>query len=267
MALASRIPPSVARWAGRQQFRPIVGPIIKASASRLRHGARVVPSGQAKGLRIDPSGANAGYALGTTEPMVQDLFAELLGPESVVWDVGANIGFYTLIAARLSKTVVAFEPLPVNIAAIRRNLDLNEMNNVTLVEGAVSDHEGRAELELHGEQTWAKLDTSADTEFKRSNARVPSLTVRLLTLDEQLNTLRAPSLVKIDIEGAEVAALRGARRLLKDVRPIILCELHGTNSPVMDLLDDCGYTATTVEDPEVTPRNASWSAHIVASPT
>lgn len=49
----------------------------------------------APAMRIDPSGANAGYALGTTEPLIQDVFAELVPSGGVVWDIGANIGFYS----------------------------------------------------------------------------------------------------------------------------------------------------------------------------
>lgn len=65
-------------------------------------------------MRIDPSGVAAGYALGTSEPLIQEVFAEHIPSGGVVWDIGANIGFYSLIASRLvgDGKVVAFEPLP-----------------------------------------------------------------------------------------------------------------------------------------------------------
>jgi hypothetical protein len=128
MGVIDRVPAPVARWIGHQQFRPYIGPLVRGATSWLRQGPRVVGHGQAKGLLIDPAGAHPGYALGTSEPAIQDLFAAHIQPGSVVWDVGANIGFFTLIAARLVGTgqVVAFEPLPANRAAIQSNLDSTE---------------------------------------------------------------------------------------------------------------------------------------------
>ncbi|HEX8714156.1 MAG TPA: FkbM family methyltransferase [Solirubrobacteraceae bacterium] len=268
MGLVDRLPPSALRWAGRQQFRPVIGPLVRALGARLQHGPRVVAHGRAAGLRIDPAGAAAGYALGTSEPAIQDAFAERVPAGGVVWDVGANVGFYSLIAARLvgDGRVFAFEPLPANQEAIRRNVALNGFQNVELVGVALSDAEGEAELELHGDPTWAKLDTSADTAFKRDSAVAGSVRVPVTTLDAQLARLSAPGLVKIDIEGAEVAALRGAERLLTEVRPTIICELHGTNAAVVEVLESHGYDVRTVETPDVAPREAAWHAHVVGTP-
>jgi Methyltransferase FkbM domain len=90
--------------------------------------------------------------------------------------------------------------------------------------------------------------------------------VPVSTIDRQLESLPAPALVKIDVEGAEVAALRGASRLLSHFRPTILCELHGTNVAVCDLLESHGYCLRAIETPELEPRQASWDAHILATP-
>ena len=209
MGLVDRLPPSALRWAGRQQFRPVIGPVVKAASSRLLHRPRVVGHGQAAGLRIDPGGAAAGYALGTSEPLIQDVFAEHVPSGGVVWDIGANVGFFTLIASRLvgAGTVVAFEPLPANQDAIRRNIALNDISNVQLVGIALSDCEGTAELEIRASPTWAKLDTSADTAFKRDTDVAGRVEVALSTIDAQLAQLAAPDLVKMDIEGAEHAFL------------------------------------------------------------
>ena len=183
-------------------------------------------------MRIDPSGANAGYALGTTEPLIQDAFAEQIKSGDVVWDIGANIGFYSLIAARLAGDgeVIAFEPLPANLAAIRRNLALNGLSNVKVLGIALADTEGTADLQIHSELTWAKLDTSADTAFQQELAVAGHVTVQLSTIDRQLEILPPPDVVKIDIEGAEVAALRGASKLLSTHRP---------NRHLRDARDQC----------------------------
>ncbi|HUA74451.1 MAG TPA: FkbM family methyltransferase [Solirubrobacteraceae bacterium] len=269
MGLVDRVPAPALRWAGRQQFRPVIGPLVKLLGARLLHKPRTVAHGQAAGLLIDPAGAAAGYALGTSEPLIQDLFAAHVPPGGVVWDVGANIGFYSLIAARLvgeGGKVIAFEPLPDNQRAVLRNVELNGLGNVELVALALSDSEGEAELEIHDSPTWAKLDTSGDTAFKRDTAASGSVRVEVSTLDAQLARLPAPQLVKMDIEGAEVAALRGASKLLGECRPALICELHGTNAAVVELLRAHDYEVRAVESPEVAPEHAAWHVHVLATP-
>jgi FkbM family methyltransferase len=268
MGLVDRLPAPALRWVGRQQFRPVVGPIVKACSARLLNRPRVVAHGQAAGMRIDPAGAAAGYALGTSEPLIQDVLARHVPSGGVVWDVGANIGFYSLIASRLvgDGKVVAFEPLPANQEAIRNNLALNGISNVQLIGIALSDQEGAAELEIHALPTWAKLDTSGDTTFKGDTERVGSVSVVVSTLDAQLAHAPAPDLVKMDIEGAEVAALRGASRLLAEHRPTLICELHGTNRAVTELLEGHGYDVRTVESPDLAPQDAEWYVHVLATP-
>lgn len=266
-AFVDRLPASVIRWVGRQQFRPYLGPLIRWSSSSLRNQPRVISRGQAKGLRINPSGAHPGYALGTSEPAIQDLLAAQIEPGSVVWDVGANIGFYTLIASRLvgdAGRVVAFEPLPANCAAIRQNLALNGITNVEIVDIALGDQVGSATLNVYGTSTLAKLDDpeqAAPGRTLRDQIEVP-----VSTLDAQLRSFPAPALVKMDIEGTEAAALRGAKALLGEVRPTLVCELHGTAEPVMAVLDAYSYRVTTVGAPDVSPRDADWYVHILARP-
>jgi FkbM family methyltransferase len=268
MGFVDRLPARTLKWAGRLQFRPVIGPVVSTLSARLLHRPRVVRYGQAAGLRIDPAGAAAGYAFGTSEPLIQDVFAEHIPSGGVVWDIGANIGFYTLIASRHVGRghVVAFEPLPENQRSIRRNLALNAVTNVEVVGVALGDHEGTASLALHESPTWAKLDTSADTAFKRDAAATSHIEVPLSTIDAQLERFTPPDLVKMDIEGAEVAALRGASRLLTEVRPTLICEFHGTNAAVSALLESHDYELRTVERPDVPPALAEWYMHVLAVP-
>jgi FkbM family methyltransferase len=186
----------------------------------------------------------------------------------VVWDIGANVGFYTVIASRLVGTgqVIAFEPLPASCAAIEQNLKLNGMTNVEIVGIAVSDEIGAATLNVYGGSTTARLGTRESSKVGRTP--LYQIEVPVSTIDAQLEAFPAPALVKMDIEGAEAPALRGATALLTQVKPTLICELHGTNAPVMDVLDSCGYRVTTVGTPEIAPRDANWwGAHILATPT
>jgi FkbM family methyltransferase len=287
------LPASVIRWIGRQHRNRYLGPLVRRSSQRLRERPRTIARGQGRGLRFNPAGTHPGYALGTSEPEIQELLAANVKPGSVMWDVGANVGFLTLIAARLvgpNGQVVAFEPLPSNCEAIRRNLALNQMGNVEVVGVALSDEIGSAKLDVYRARTLAKL-AEHDGERDRGHddrgagadrdvgagaeeggdpglgrVLVEQIEVRVSTFDALLASHSAPALVKMDIEGAEAAALRGAGKLLAEVRPILLCELHGTADAVMDVLDEHDYEVTTVGEPGVSPREAEWYVHILATP-
>src|SRR5688572_24855883 len=96
--LARLVPP---RWVGRinrMQFAlPWTAPLIRAASKSLRTGESVIRHGVGKGMRFDPSGGNAGYALGTSEPEEQALLAECLRPGDVFYDIGANVGFFAVL--------------------------------------------------------------------------------------------------------------------------------------------------------------------------
>lgn len=265
--LAAHSPPSTLRWIGRQSFRPFIGPVVQRFASSLRDAPVEISHGYAKGLLINPSGANPGYGLGTTEPAIQKLFSDYIAEGDVIWDVGACIGFFTMLAAHLvgeHGRVIAIEPVPDNASALRANLELNGFTNVAVVATAASDHSGSATIHKLDEQpTWAKLDT-AETDFGQGRSG-SAIEVRLATLDGLLDEHPAPALVKIDVEGAEVAALRGADRLLGEARPMVVCECHGTNAHIAELLEAKGYELRVVGSDEPL-RSASWDAHVLAIP-
>ena len=128
------------------------------------------------------------------------------------------------------------------------------------------DEIGTATLNVYGGSTTARLGTRESSKVGRTP--LYQIEVPVSTIDAQLEAFPAPALVKMDIEGAEAPALRGATALLTQVKPTLICELHGTNAPVMDVLDSCGYRVTTVGTPEIAPRDANWwGAHILATPT
>ena len=113
----------------------------------MRDRVVVVRRGEAAGLRLDTRGAPVFYGIGAAEPEAQALVAHWLNPGDVFYDVGANVGFFTLIGARRvgeSGRVVAFEPAPTTRAALERNVRLNGFANVDIVEAAVSDAAGSA---------------------------------------------------------------------------------------------------------------------------
>jgi hypothetical protein len=144
--LVSALPSPVITWLNRSQFRyRLAARPLGYFQARVAKGAGVIVRGPGKGLRIDATGRNAGYVLGTSERDEQSWLAETLKPGDVFYDVGANEGFFTLIGAQLvgrGGTVVAFEPLPENVTQLERNVDLNSFEHVLVVAAAVGAASG-----------------------------------------------------------------------------------------------------------------------------
>jgi FkbM family methyltransferase len=170
------------------------------------------------------------YWLGTYEPDLQKAITELVKPGMVAYDVGANIGYITLMLAQAvgaSGKVFSFEALPDNVARLMTNLALNKLERRVQVEAAaVVDRSRQVEFLVGPSGGMGKAQGSAG----RQNVRYSkTLEIPGLSLDEFVYHLGhpEPQIVKIDIEGGEVLALPGMRRLLKEAKPQLLIEIHG----------------------------------------
>jgi FkbM family methyltransferase len=141
--------PLVTRLGHAQFEHPRVGRLLQMIARHVAEGEAVIRNGPGTGLRIDASGRNAGYALGTSDFDEQEWLAAVLRPGDSFYDIGANIGFLTLIGSRLvgqGGTVVAFEPLAENIQQLRKNIGLNRLENVRVEPVALSSTSGSSLL-------------------------------------------------------------------------------------------------------------------------
>jgi FkbM family methyltransferase len=173
-------------------------------------------------------------------PVVKDLL-ESLRSSDVFFDLGANHGIYTCLAGRKldSGLVVSFEPNPQTCAELRRNIALNQLTDrVTTFQVAVADESGEADFIIDMDSTGSSLAKS------RSASGTESVQVDVVTLDSfvDIESLPAPHVIKIDVEGAEFQALRGMRTLLQKQCRLLYCEVH--NSAVTDY----NANSTDVED-------------------
>lgn len=258
------LPASWLRAAGRAQWRH---PWLKRSfewvAQRFRNRDGVIQHGIGRGLRFNPAGANAGYVLGTSEPKVQQALAKLLQPGQTFYDIGANVGFLAVLAAKLvgpTGMVVAWDPVAANGQAVEHNFRLNQFAHLRLRVAAVSAVAGTAEFQLSAESTWGSLVNSG----KEVNHAAGRITVPLETLDD-LRDVPLPDVIKIDVEGAEADVLRGAQRLLREHGPLLMIELHGTNAAVAPLLEAVNYQSVVLG--ASTSITASlWDAYVIAVP-
>jgi FkbM family methyltransferase len=158
--------------------------------------------------------------LGIYERYFQRLLAQELRPASVFYDIGANVGFYSLLASPLVAPgkVFAFEPAPRNLAHLRRHLELNRVNNVEVCEVAISDGSG-----------WESFDEGQDGGSGHLGAG--NLRVRTDSIDGLMSQgqISPPHCIKLDVEGAERRVLAGARNCLQRYRPLILLATHGSD--------------------------------------
>jgi FkbM family methyltransferase len=228
--------------------------------------------GIGRGLRFDPGSSNPEYGRGSNELPVQDAFARHVRKGDVVFDVGANVGFFSIIAAKLtgpSGSVVAFEPVHQNAGLIRRNASLNGMLNVSVIEKAVAESAGTGELVLAQYSGGAALSTAT-----RPPDSTGSIEVDIISIDGVVATgeVPVPQVVKIDVEGAELAVLRGMRETLGRDRPIVICEIDDATrtgfdrkyEACVDFLQELAYAITPLEDSYSKDR---WIVgHFVATP-
>ncbi len=183
---------------------------------------------------------------GEKKQMLQLL--ELLRPNDVLYDIGASVGAWSIPAAmKLSKgTVVSFEPDPENLQRLKKNFELNGLRNYQLMEVAIGDRETELELFTSGAY-------GASPSLKPVNKISTAIKVPVKTIDDLLqeDAIPKPTVVKIDIEGAEMMALRGMQKLLLsehrprsivlEVHPLFLPSFDTDMTEVFALLINAGY--------------------------
>lgn len=166
------------------------------------------------------------------EPRYVQVLKALINKGDTIFDVGANIGFYTVLFSSWSGTggrVVAYEPDPSNLELLRRNLELNRCQNTIVQPLALSDKAGEEVFSIDSvTRSTGHLGTGAtfgETQFGSGKEQL--ITVKTTILDEEVLDLGAPNLIKMDIEGGEFKTLSGGTALLERHRPLIVSELNG----------------------------------------
>lgn len=203
----------------------------------------VIPimQGTLRGKKWTAGSSSHGCWLGSYEYDKQNALRRFLKAGDIVYDIGANVGFYTLFASVLigeSGHVFSFEPLPENLRDLKRHLELNRVRNCTVIDAAVSSSDGEAAFDLSVDHCTGHLATTG------------TLHVRTLTLDRLIQEagVRPPNLMKIDIEGAEYECLQGAAEVIQTFRPVIFLATHGREVHVacLKLLAQWRYRITAL---------------------
>lgn len=222
---------------------------------------RRVVRGPARGMRfiVEPT-MGVAYAIGHHRAMPR-YFGPHISPGMTVFDVGANKGQMMLLFAKLvgpRGRVVSLEPAPVEYRCLERNIQLNALEHVTAVHAAASDARGEMVFMYDAANpTQGKL---RDVEPTYSLTGAQPVSVPTQPLDDLLGRGWRPHLIKIDVEGAGLRVLRGARRILDTVAPRIYMEMHGPEeqAAVRDELLSRGYVAETLDGRRVIDPTVGW---------
>ncbi len=184
------------------------------------------------------------------EPETVAWIEQSIRPGDVFYDIGANVGAYTLVAARFWGTqvrTVAIEPNPLNFARLIQNLQLNRCTeSVIPLPVALADSTGIFPFHVQNLEAGGALHALGEALDHRGSPFTPAATHPMITCDLdaliELFRLPAPTHLKLDVDGIELGVLRGARRALREVRSLLLeVDEHRPDGPaIRELLEESG---------------------------
>jgi FkbM family methyltransferase len=232
---------------------PVLGAVIHYLSHRIiGANERIcvrVEAGPARGilLELNPRTGQA-YLRGEPELATPKALAEFLRPGMVFYDLGANIGFFSLMAARLvgsTGRVISFEPDAQIAARLRRNIELNGFSNIAVVEAGVWS----ASEEVCFVSSDPTSPEGGTGRFVAGKDQTVGARTHCIALDDFVQSSPPPDAIKCDVEGAEIEALRGAKKLLQTRHPWIVCEIHSEENDrvVREFLGCMGYDVESLD--------------------
>lgn len=237
--------------------------------------ARTMPGGYV--FPVD-AGTLLGWSIhffGTYEPEVRAVIGDRLGPGDTAIDVGANVGWHALLmASRVGPTgrVYAFEPNESTRQRLVSAVEANHFNQIVVDPRAAADHEGPTGFDAPAAgETWDGTGRLVSTGAER--------TVECVTLDRFAaeRGVERVALIKIDVEGWELSVLRGATRVLRALRPVVVFEYDpayvsrsgGTAADLTALLTNAGYSLLALRAghaPRAVPELGATGGNFMAVP-
>lgn len=167
------------------------------------------------------------HSLEQADPDLLRWAEDLIEEDSVVWDIGANLGIFSIAAScqKGVKKTLAFEPDLILVGYLRESIKANDLQSILeVLPVAVSRTESIAHLSVSNRSRARNRLAAQDDSQRASDRLVPTVSADLV-----LQSTLPPDFVKIDVEGAELLVLQGADRLLGEVRPTLVCEVSSEN--------------------------------------
>ncbi|MBI3772178.1 MAG: FkbM family methyltransferase [Gammaproteobacteria bacterium] len=260
-AYLRRCQPSVGRWRIINYFLPILrtdgAPLGERTIRTQYNFIYKADLGDWLGQYV--------YLTGTYEPPTARIISSLLSSGDTFIDVGANSGFFTLLASSCvgpSGKVISFEPVPAMSKRLLENLSLNSMRNVELHKIAISNSEGIISL-FEGPEGHKGISS-----LRPINNSATTIKVNTRTLDSFSPSFNSVKLIKIDVEGAEQLALEGMTDIISRFHPYLIIEVTDeylrpfghTAMSLANKLTDVGYRMYAIRPEGLTPMHPSIAA-------
>ncbi|MBI5648838.1 MAG: FkbM family methyltransferase [Chloroflexi bacterium] len=242
-------------WSGISA-QSLLGKVLRFPLNFLPPHAQVpIMQGKLRGKNWVVGSSNHGCWLGSYELDKQLVFERIVLRGSTVFDLGAHVGFYTLLASELVGPlgkVIAFEPVPRNLFYLKMHLRLNHVGNVIVKEAAVLDKSGITSFEEASNSSMGHITP-------QGRLQVQTIALDNLVLD---GGIPMPEYMKIDIEGAEFLALAGAKSILAKSHPTIFLATHGStvHQACCEFLQTLGYRLQSIDG-----LNLEQSSEILAT--
>lgn len=185
------------------------------------------------------------------------LILDHIKSDDIYWDIGANIGTHTIFPAKsLSEgSVVSIEPHPENIKSLRRNIQMNDLDNVSVEEVALGEGNENVELNVEGGGAGSG-GHSIETDEGEEYIKVP-----MVDGDSLLEEYPAPDVIKMDVQAAELKVLQGLKNVIDESCRLFFCEAHRRRGvdveQVADLFRNRGFSVDV-------PKDSGNTAQLVA---
>lgn len=239
---AQHTPAAVRNWIHSNRMLERLARHTFAGAMRLDGRIATIPSGPMAGIKIAVGEHTShSHVEGTYELETLIAVDRIVQPGFVCYDLGASIGYISLLMARKAKQVYAFEPAPHAAEEIRRQMAANGFQNFTIVGDPVSDTRRPIEFALTEVAYGSRIREDKQSEW-------PTLKLTSTTLDDFISDHPFPDFIKIDVEDEEGRVMAGAQKLLAQRHTSFCCELHSEASAeqVTAAFERYGYRVTTL---------------------
>lgn len=201
-------------------------------------------------LFADDTGISLDLALyGVREEEHTSKFKQTIAEGDTVLDIGANIGYYALIASEQvgeAGKICALEPIPSNVSLLKKNLSHNDIDNVEVFQMACGENSGSKEINLSDKSNLHSFNEIPSAEGE-------TLEVEVVTVDDFVEKEEVPDLIRMDVEGYEHHILKGAKSTLTEHNPNLFIEFHPDLMEEQDMeecigiLESAGYDVSTLE--------------------
>jgi FkbM family methyltransferase len=205
---------------------------------------------------LSGEGGGATVYFNMTEPEQTSAFIDTLKNGQVFFDIGANVGYYTILGARIVGSqgkIFAFEPVIRNLAYLYRHTVLNKASNVTIISAACSDTLSLTIFSAGLNFAMGHMTNNIHFANNANGLLFPVPTVTVDAIVQQMGV--SPDVMKIDVEGAEHSVLRGAQATLRKAKPKIFLSTHSDmlRSSCLEYLKGFGYTCEVLSQDKNTP--------------